>query len=112
MKRPTRFLSWFFVLWLGSVLVYWNTWSWSVTAAPVLLHLLVTLTILIHLGIYWFGCSRQTGRAMRWFSLCVQTVLILALTQMTRLAIMPLVLSPLLFLVATLTLKQVRSMLL
>ncbi|GHP01115.1 histidine kinase [Reticulibacter mediterranei] len=111
MKRHIRLLSWFCVFWLGSVIIYWNIWSWNFTSAPVILHILVTLTILIHLGIYWFGFSRETGRAMQWFSLCVQAVLILALTQMTRLAIMPLVLSPLLFIAATVMLKQIRSML-
>lgn len=105
-------LNWFILFWLGGITVYWNSWGWKYTAVPLTLHLLVTLLLLIHLGVYWIGFSGQERRGKQWFCLCLQAGLILLLSQMTHLVLLALALSPLLFLVATLTLKQICPVLL
>ncbi|EFH84117.1 sensor histidine kinase [Ktedonobacter racemifer] len=116
--RHVRSLTWFFLFWLGTIIVYWNSWAWKYAASPgkytasATLHLVVTLLLLIHLGVYWIGFSLEGKRSIEWLFLCLQAGLILLLTQMTHLLILALALSPLLFLIATLTLKQIHSVLL
>jgi NarL family two-component system sensor histidine kinase YdfH len=114
MKRLRHVLSlnWFVLFWLGGIIVYWNSWSWKYTTTSVAIHLLVSLLLLVHLGIYWTGFSGERKRGMKWSCLCLQAGLILLLTQITHLVILTISLSPLLFLVATLTLKQIRMVLL
>lgn len=108
--RPVRLLSWFFLLWLGAVIIYWNIWDWKFTTDSPVLHSLVSLLILIHLGLYWITFSVEINRYYQWLILCIQAVLILVLTHMTRIALLTLVLSPLLFILATIMLKQIRDM--
>lgn len=116
--RHVRSLSWFFLFWLGSIIVYWNSWAWQYATLPgkytasTTLHLAVTLLLLIHLGVYWIGFSLESKRSRAWLFLCLQAGLILLLTQMTHLLILALALAPLLFLVAALTFKQIYSVLL
>lgn len=109
--RRIRLLAWFCLLWLGGITVYWNSWSWKFTSMSTTLHLLVTLLMLIHLSIYWIGLSIEIKKGMQWAFLCIQTGLILLLTLITHLVLLTLALSPLLFIVATIVLKQVRAML-
>jgi NarL family two-component system sensor histidine kinase YdfH len=109
--RPVRLLSWFFLLWLGAVIIYWNIWDWKFTTDSLALRSLVSLLILIHLGLYWIAFSVEMKRGLQWLTLCIQAVLILVLTHMTRIALLTLVLSPLLFILATIMLKQIRDML-
>lgn len=111
-------LNWFFLFWLGGIIVYWNCWAWRYASSPgkytasTTLHLVVTLLLLIHLGIYWIRFSLEGKRSLAWLFLCLQAGLILLLIQMTHLLYLALALSPLLFLVVALTLKQVYSVLL
>lgn len=111
-------LNWFFLFWLGSIIVYWNCWAWQYATLPgkytasTTLHLVVTLLLLIHLGIYWIGFSLEGKRSRAWFFLCLQAGLILLLIQITHLLYLALALAPLLFLVVALTLKQIYSVLL
>jgi NarL family two-component system sensor histidine kinase YdfH len=110
--RHVRSLSWFFLFWLVGIMIYWNSWSWKFTTASTPLHLMVTLLMLIHLGIYWIEFSAGIKRSVQWLSLYMQAGLILALTQITHLVILTLVLSPLIFIAATIMLKQFRPMIL
>ena len=109
--RRIRPLCWLLFGLLGAIIASWNIWSWQYVAAPIELHALFTLLMLIHAGIYWSEVSLKMRKRFFWLLLCTQTGLIFLLTQLTHLVIIALVLSPALFVVATLTLKQVRSLL-
>ena len=93
MNRHIRLLSWFFLLWLMGVNIYWNIWSWRATADSLALHIVVTLLMCVHPGIYWIGFLVKMRRGAPWLFLCLQTTFVLLLTHMTHAAMLILVLS-------------------
>ena len=109
--RHIRSLSWFLMLWFGIIIVGWNEWSWQYNRASVSLHGIVTLLLLAHFGLYITGMRVEMRSRFHWFVLVTQAGLILLLTQLTQLVVMILFLSPVLFLVATLMLRRVPSIL-
>lgn len=70
------------------------------------------MLMLIHLGIYWVGLSGAMRRSSSWLLLSFQAGLIFLLTHLTHLVLLTLVLSLVLFLIATVLLKHIRSILL
>jgi NarL family two-component system sensor histidine kinase YdfH len=111
-RYHVRPLCWVLLGLFAGIIVSWNIWSWQYVAASLELHVLFTTLLLIHLGIYWVGLSVEMRRSSHWLLLSIQAGLILLLTQLTQLVILALVLSPVLFVVATVLLKHIRSILL
>lgn len=108
--RWVRPLFWLLLGLCGAIIVSWNSWSWQYAAASTGLHILFTLLMLIHIGIYWIEVSVKMRRNFCWLLLCTQTGLIFLLTQLTQLVMIALILSLVLFVVATVTLKQVHAL--
>ncbi len=104
-------LCWFVLFWFGGILVCWNTWSWEFTKTSTELHVIVTMLILLHFGIYWLGFSMKMRRGLQWLCLLMQLGLVLLLTQVTQLVILTLALSPILLVAATIMLKRIRAIL-
>jgi NarL family two-component system sensor histidine kinase YdfH len=75
------------------------------------LHLIVTLLLLFQPIIYLLGFSVARRRYVQWLSLFVQTGLILLITQLTQLGFVPFLLSPTLFLSATVVCHPIRPIL-
>ena len=109
--RHIRSLSWFLASWFGIIIVVWNEWSWQYNRASLSLHGIVTLLLLAHFGLYIFGMHREMRNRLHWLILLAQASLVLLLTQLTQLVVLILFLSPVLFLVATLMLRRVSSIL-
>ena len=105
--RHVRSLCWFLGIWFGILVICWNEWSWQFNRASVSLHILFTMLMIAHLGIYLIGLCMPMKRRMQWLLLFAQAGLILLLTQLTQLVVMVLFLSPVLFLVATIVLRNV-----
>lgn len=111
-RYHVRPLCWVLLGLFVGMIVYWNIWSWQYVAASLELHVLFTMLLLIHLGIYWVGLSVEMRISSHWLLVSFQAGLILLLTQFTQLVMLVLVLSPMLFVVATILLKHIRSILL
>lgn len=106
-----RPLYWFLVVWFGVILAGWNEWSWQYNRASVSMHGIITLLLLAHLGLYIIEMRVEMRSSLQWLAFVVQAGLILLLTQLTQLVVMVLFLSPVLFLVATILLRHVASIL-
>jgi two-component system, NarL family, sensor histidine kinase YdfH len=105
-------LCWVLLGLFAGLIVYWNIWSWLYVVASLELHVLFTLLLLLHLAVYWLGLCVEMRRRSLWLLFSLQAGLILLLTQLSQLVILVLVLSPVLFVVATILLKRLRSILL
>ncbi len=109
--RRVRPLCWFLLAVFGVIIACWNSWSWQFTATSSALHILYTALLLLHMGIYWLVVTVKMRREFTWLLIASQAGLILLLTQLTQLVIMALVLSLVLFIVVTLTCKQLFAVL-
>ena len=109
--RPVFMHYRFLLLYFGSMIVCWNTWSWIFMSEAGELHLVVTLLLLLHPVVYLLGFSVARRRYIQWLSLLVQILLVLLLTEQTQLGFAPFLLCPTLFLSATVMCKPLRPIL-